>query len=331
MKDIAEQYKAITSIGDVTEQYSAVASMKNIANRYKAAALASDALRNLGVGDAFRRGSNIGKITEQLKGLTSVGDIAGQFKVATSFDFIIEQFNALNAASIELSNNAELAGVVSRNWLSTVQAVSDISVTSTYLRESVEFPPHDTDHHVADARLSQQGGMVERTVPAIREGQYNAELDINAVIQLVENVVGSVLAARDPHVKDIFWERVYPLILLLVSLALAPVADHYIKLGLAALATQSQQTDVKHVKNAVLNSGLPREMLREHRYVDSRSGISVRLTPRKNSQRIGEIPKAAVVQIIQARENWSLVRWANEEENSFVQGWVFSRYLKKFK
>ncbi|GEM_PF-6133316 len=331
MKDIADQYRAVTSIGDIAKQYSAVASMKDIADQYKAAALASDALKNLGVRDSFSSESSIGSIAEQLKDLISIGGVEDRFKVTTSLGAIIEQFRVLNAASVELSNNTALAGVVSRNWLSAVQVVSDLAVTSTHFRERVDFPPRAIDDHVVENRLPQHRGTAERTESTGREGQRNAEIDINAVIRLVENLVGSVLVANDPQVKNVFWERVYPLILLLVSLALAPVADHYIKLGLATLANQPRKTDIKQVKNAVLNSGLPREMLREHRYVDCKTKIVVRLTPRKNAQRIGEIPKAAVVQIIQANENWSLVRWASEEESSLVQGWVFSRYLKKFK
>lgn len=57
--------------------------------------------------------------------------------------------------------------------------------------------------------------------------------------------------------------------------------------------------------------------------------LNVRIKNSRKSAKIGELHLGDVVYIIKKKKNWSLVLYKNDEAE--IKGWVFSRYLNKFK
>jgi predicted RNA-binding protein Jag len=157
-----------------------------------------------------------------------------------------------------------------------------------------------------------------------------AEQHADGLVALIEIVVRTVLASTNSQDKQIFWTRVFPVIMTAVALLLTPVFDHYIKQALAAQSNPAQQTDPKQIKVAVRKLGLPLLLLSGHRYVDVKISLPVRLSARINAKEIGTLPRASVVQIIQSDRRGALIRWTDEKQDVILQGWVLSRYLKKF-
>jgi hypothetical protein len=157
-----------------------------------------------------------------------------------------------------------------------------------------------------------------------------AEQHADGLAALIEIMVRAVAASTNSQDKQIFWTRVFPVLMTVVVLLLTPVFDHYIKQALAAHSTPAQQSDPKQVKAAVRNLGLPPLLLSGHRYVDVKISLPVRFSARMKAQEIGALPRASVVQVIQSDGSWVLIRWTDEKQDVVLQGWVLSRYLKKF-
>lgn len=51
----------------------------------------------------------------------------------------------------------------------------------------------------------------------------------------------------------------------------------------------------------------------------------------KKSKKIGRIPPLSIVMIIKKRRNWSYVYYKNPEDGTELEGWTFTRYLKKIR
>jgi hypothetical protein len=76
--------------------------------------------------------------------------------------------------------------------------------------------------------------------------------------------------------------------------------------------------------------GVPCEILQTYRVVTATS-LNVREEPSRRSQRIGELRLGAVVRVLHPAKgrDWTLVEWIAQDGEVYLQGWVFSRYLKR--
>jgi hypothetical protein len=89
----------------------------------------------------------------------------------------------------------------------------------------------------------------------------------------------------------------------------------------------------KEIKKAVsksLGSQCPREFLRDMRFVTTES-LVVREYPKKRSKKYGNIKFGDVVSVLQIKKNWTLIEFSPADSQGKISGWVYSRYLGKFK
>jgi len=80
----------------------------------------------------------------------------------------------------------------------------------------------------------------------------------------------------------------------------------------------------------VVSQVQPSETLAAFRYV-SADILNVRQINKNNSKLIGYLYFAQVVVVLEKQKNWTRVKWVDETGENSIEGWVFSRYLKKFK
>jgi hypothetical protein len=72
------------------------------------------------------------------------------------------------------------------------------------------------------------------------------------------------------------------------------------------------------------------EILADYRYVSIKVLI-VRRNPCARSSEVGNLPFGRVVKLLKKEKDFSLVIWTDKDTDTEIQGWVFSRYLGKFK
>lgn len=96
------------------------------------------------------------------------------------------------------------------------------------------------------------------------------------------------------------------------------------------LISQNKTTLVKSIRNEVQRAGLHQSILRNYKFV-STSALNVHVKNAIKSKVLCQLYFGQVVQVVYKNKNWTLIRCINEEGEITVEGWVFTRYLSKFK
>jgi len=90
-----------------------------------------------------------------------------------------------------------------------------------------------------------------------------------------------------------------------------------------------KRTATKIIQRTIIKTEIPRNFLAEYRFITA-DVLIVRLEGKRKSKIVGKLYFGQVVQLIRKNKNWSLVEWKDEDNDVFIRGWVFTRYLKKF-
>lgn len=117
-----------------------------------------------------------------------------------------------------------------------------------------------------------------------------------------------------------------PVIASIVGNILSTLGIDYIK----ARLSESEQEAKRNVSSRAIAAVGDRALLSDYRFVSTRV-LRVRLNAKALSKPIGELRFGQVVRILRKENDFSLVEWSSEEGSVSVQGWVFSRYLEKFR
>lgn len=110
----------------------------------------------------------------------------------------------------------------------------------------------------------------------------------------------------------------------LVLLSIAPVADHYIKQWLQ----DSPQGQIKQANARVVQEAGGTLVLENFRLV-TKDKLQVRGVPAAASKVIATIPLGIHVLRVKENDAFTLIEW--REGDAVLSGWVFTRYLRKFK
>lgn len=133
-----------------------------------------------------------------------------------------------------------------------------------------------------------------------------------------------------PKVRDQVRSRLVTVLWFLFKCALAAVATYEItEVWKDIRPGKSRQEITKQVENAARRAAPSPFLLDGLRYVNTQ-GLQVRLNPRARSPEQGKLQFGNVVHILKQDRDFTLIAWQTEQGDTELQGWVFSRYLKKF-
>lgn len=139
-----------------------------------------------------------------------------------------------------------------------------------------------------------------------------------------------------PEQNAIFWNRVFPCLFALIVLVLTPIADTYVKRAIDRFdpvpVTQPAREANKSMNLQAREFKLTPMLLSELRFMNcKRKDLALRKTPRKNAATLPmKIPRGQPVQVLETKDSWTRIRWTDSEQSFVIEGWVFTRYLKKF-
>lgn len=143
---------------------------------------------------------------------------------------------------------------------------------------------------------------------------------------VVATLVAEIRALKNPPLEKFLSLLIYPIIVALIFSIINPITDYYIKESLGAEKREVAKKIRKHVLASTSDIGA----LDAYRLV-SRKYLDVRTNPSAQSPSLGRLQFGQVVMLIERRKDWSLVAWSDDETEVAIQGWVFSRYLGKFR
>lgn len=107
------------------------------------------------------------------------------------------------------------------------------------------------------------------------------------------------------------------------------IVGAFVSQQMYASAPQSPQEATKCVKEVARAIVPSPEMLTEYRFVSARMLI-VRQNPKARSPELGQLTFGKTVKLLKQEKDFALVYWTDRESGAEIQGWVFSRYLKRF-
>jgi archaellum component FlaC len=147
-----------------------------------------------------------------------------------------------------------------------------------------------------------------------------------SVENAIKSLISEVEKSNSSSIHKLFIAYIYPIIIMLLSAAFVPISDYYIKNKLGS----DKRSMTKDLKINAKNSVSDLSILNALRYV-SADMLNVRKGPSKKSEFIGILNFSYTVLLIEKNNNWSLIEWRSSDGNSQIKGWVYSRYLKKFR
>jgi Bacterial SH3 domain len=85
----------------------------------------------------------------------------------------------------------------------------------------------------------------------------------------------------------------------------------------------------KQFKKEVRKIEVGTEFYGNFRFVSAQS-LTVRSKNSKQSRRVGKLHFGNLVRILQKKKNWSLIEYRDKGGDVIIQGWVFTRYIRRF-
>jgi len=162
---------------------------------------------------------------------------------------------------------------------------------------------------------------VEKVITnAVKDANYN-------VVQAIERLISEVKELKEPLLEKVLIQFIFPIVLCLIFSFVNPIADFYVK---SSLSNDEKKVVSKVINDVALDSVTSKIMLSQFRYVTA-DILRVRNGKRTNSQLIGYLYFGNVVEIVEKKKNWTRVKWVDDTGKTSLEGWVFTRYLKKFK
>ena len=178
---------------------------------------------------------------------------------------------------------------------------------------------------LAAAQLLDEEGVSEeigQLVHGVAEGISKALTTQEAVDQIVQGFK----AAQEPLHRWILASIFLPILFFLASPFWNSYVDFHVKRSLEGAATQSAN---KQVKEAAREAVGDLRLLHDYRFVTAQS-LAVRAEPKARGQTLGQLRLGQTVHVLGKERDFTLVTWRSEDGNAQLQGWVFSRHLKRF-
>lgn len=94
------------------------------------------------------------------------------------------------------------------------------------------------------------------------------------------------------------------------------------------VASNSETYTVKNI-NYELKREIPNEFRSVFRIV-VKDGLIVRDNKKVNSNINGILNSKDIIKIVEKNKNWTYIEFTSEDDE-FIEGWVFTRYLKQIK
>lgn len=163
---------------------------------------------------------------------------------------------------------------------------------------------------------------VTQLVHAVTEGVSKAL----TVQEAVDQIVQAIQATKEPLHQRLLFACLVPVLIAIVFAFINPVADFYVKRWLDGAPKQEA---TKQVKEAAREAVGDVRILSDFRFVSAQS-LAMKNGPKARAPVVGQLRFGQTVRVLERERDFTLVVWRSEDGKVELQGWVFSRYLKRF-
>lgn len=236
----------------------------------------------------------------------------------------LEKYQALAAVSDPLKIYRDTLTAAGRNPFNdfTSETVRGIFDSLSSFASNADFNSFDIDD-IDD--IDVEPGEIAPYEEIARTQLNDVSLSPESIQALVTSFIGIYQNLPSVRDKKIFITLIYPILIALVFACINPYADFIIKQKLEA----ANHTTDKSVQQAARDSRVPPHVISSFRFVTSQT-LPVRVNGRIKSPIIGTLRFPQPVEILKKEGDWTLIHYSDSENQVELQGWVLSRYLKKF-
>ena len=208
-----------------------------------------------------------------------------------------------------------------------LESMSEVIASSSWLTIDEAFltdfePASDktlTDDRSPLTREEINGLIVQATENAINKSDKQLQ-------HFLLELKNEIATLKIPTLEKIIIAVLVPILVGIILSAITPVVDDYVK---KHLGNQERQL-VKDIKKSTAYH-ISREVdISDFRFVSTQK-LPIRVNPSARSPKIGQLVLGDTVTLVKKNKDWTLVTWQDQESEATIQGWVFSRYLKKFR
>lgn len=144
--------------------------------------------------------------------------------------------------------------------------------------------------------------------------------------EAVDQIVQAIRATKEPLHQRLLVTILWPVLFAIVFAFVNPVADFYVKKWLEGTPKQEATKQVKEAAREVVGDV---RLLNDYRFVSAQS-LALKSGPKAKAPIVGQFRFGQTVRMLEKERGFTLVVWQSEDGKVELQGWVFSRYLKRF-
>lgn len=204
-----------------------------------------------------------------------------------------------------------MSGTFTTGALERLARVSQTFSAMPLLEEDAQLPESE---HTFDEVIN--------LVQDVTEGVSKALTVQDAIDQIIQ----AIQAAKEPLHQRLLFAVLVPVLIAIVCTFVNPIGDFYVKKW---LEDTPKQEATKYVKNAARETVGDIRLLKDFRFVSTES-LALKNAPKAKALTVGQLRFGQTVRVIEKERDFTLVSWQSEDGKIELQGWVFSRYLKRF-
>ncbi|MBM4066768.1 MAG: SH3 domain-containing protein [Planctomycetes bacterium] len=141
----------------------------------------------------------------------------------------------------------------------------------------------------------------------------------------VSKIVYEIQSLKDPFIQKILTWFIFPIIVGIILSIVKPISDYYLRQSF----TIDKRVANKEINRRIQVVAKDKSYLASFRFV-TEDTLDVRKKGNRKSKIVGYLYFGQVVEIIEKGRRWTLVKWT-DAQGVTIQGWVYTRYLQRFK
>lgn len=253
-------------------------------------------------------------------------------EITKSFAYIKDSFINNDLSSLQkqselfassMSSYKAMEAVFSTGYLESIVPKNLNSIVSSILEKEAEY--QKTMESFSTVEEDDKSAFLEEL--QIMKDEILASINSNTarVEEQIEAIYLRILSTENSIFRTFFMSFIFPIIIGLLTTA---IYDYRVKPLLAAIENpKQQQVAIKKevVRNVKFYLDDPQQRAR-YRIV-STNVLNVRVGKSKASRTIAFTFFGDIVEIVRKEKNWCLIRRYEQESETYIQGWVFTRYL----
>ena len=165
-------------------------------------------------------------------------------------------------------------------------------------------------------------GIIEETITKYKKASLDEETFLNGINRLITEIQ----KIKEPFIQRIIISILCPIIVWIIISFFNPLIDEIRD----HLFIKDKRSAVKTVQQTIAKTEIPKNLLFDYRFV-SADVLNVRSENNRKSMIVGKLYFGQIVNMIQKKKDWTLVEWQDNDGEVTIRGWVFTRYLKKFR